>query len=221
MSEKQKKTDLVIIPVKIKTKGLMINESSIPLQDTPIRIDFNHDLSLLENGNILLFELEVLYYLPHDDKPDEKVLGCLVENYFDIPNLQEFRNDDGLLMLPTSSFITIVSLSISHSRAIVATHCLGTIFEKTLIPVVDPIAITKAFIESKKEEKGYPINFKEAEVLKKEDKIQFEKNDDLAPTGNAVKSIEEQLRESREKIKKFEKLSQKLHGEITEGSEKK
>jgi hypothetical protein len=157
MAKENKVEELIIQPLKIKTAGLMINESLIPAAQSPIRIDFNHDFSILENSTTALFQLEVLYFLDTENEAPKRVLGCLVDNYFELPNLNNFRNKDGLLMIPPEAFVIIVSLSISHARAVVATHCLGTIFENTLIPIVDPIQVTHSFIASKKNENGYPI----------------------------------------------------------------
>jgi len=148
------------MPLKIKTTGLMINEELTPDKEELIRIEFKHNFNILENTTIALFELDVMYFISREGEPDKKVFGCLVENYYNLPNLNEFRDSKGLLDFPINDFITIVSLSISHARAIVATHCLGTIFERTLVPIVDPIKATKSFIDAKKQEKGYPISFK-------------------------------------------------------------
>ena len=96
---------------------------------------FNLDL------NILLLNLNISFIASEEEK-DTQFLNAVIQNVFEIPNLKEYINIDNKVILPKDILITLVTLSISHARAIIATHTAGTPLQEMIVPIINPIAAT-------------------------------------------------------------------------------
>jgi hypothetical protein len=84
---------------------------------------------------------------------DFKLLHIRVANGFVIENLVSFwSKESNMINIPEVLFITMLSMSITHTRALLAKNTSGTIFEKFLIPIVNPaeMASQMNILKSKK-----------------------------------------------------------------------
>lgn len=163
---------------RIKSRYFSIDEFNIA-NDAIFKVEFSHVLMVDSAANLIFFDLKVWYSIPQNNTQNRVVLDCLVQNIFEVANIESFKQDDGKIKLPNEILINIVSMAITHTRAVVAINTAGTVFQDTLIPVVDPIEATMAFF------KEIPSHQTQ---LEKEEKLSFE-NIALAPTGNSTKKI--------------------------------
>lgn len=79
-----------------------------------------------------------------DGKPEETVIEISVQNLFKIENLSAFITDNNQLKLPPEAIITLTSLSISHTRALLAKNTSGTAFQDTLLPIMNPVEVAQS-----------------------------------------------------------------------------
>ena len=70
-----------------------------------------------------------------------------MQNVFFIANIRQFLKD-GILNLPSDLLISIVSLSISHTRGLFAQNLAGTAFNDFMLPITNPIDAAKHFFPS-------------------------------------------------------------------------
>ncbi len=126
---------------KIKDFAFTINESLYRGEKEPVSIDFENNISLKKEENQLSLIFGVVYYYP--DTPSNTVLlTAKIENVFLIENLNKFVDAKGDITFPRQMWVTIVSLSVTHARALIAKNCAGTVLQSTLLPIVNPVELT-------------------------------------------------------------------------------
>ncbi|MEO6902445.1 MAG: hypothetical protein ABI315_04735 [Bacteroidia bacterium] len=96
-----------------------------------------------------IFEIQVIYDLK--DSEDIILVHIKVLNEFSIQNIKQFLTKDKKeLKLPDAGLITMLSLSISHTRALLAKSTSGTPFEDNYLPIVNPTEIAKEIFQKNK-----------------------------------------------------------------------
>ncbi|MEO6978427.1 MAG: hypothetical protein ABI113_08610 [Mucilaginibacter sp.] len=178
MEEPTQLTTPLINVKRIKSRYFSIDEFNIA-NDAVFKVEFSHVLMIDSVANLIFFDLKVWYSIPQNENQNRVVLDCLVQNIFEVANIKSFKQDDGMIKLPNEILINIVSMAITHTRAVVAINTAGTVFQDTLIPVVDPVEATMAFF------KEIPNHQTQ---LEKEEKVSFE-DIDLTPTGTSKKKV--------------------------------
>ncbi len=130
---------------KIKDSGFFINERLYKNASTQlIKIDFQQQVTFDIKKNQLSFILRIMFRY-EKSSPDELLLDTQIENVFEITNLKDYVSNRGEVTLPEEIWTTIVSLSISHSRALIARNTAGTFLQDYILPIVNPGEITRAF----------------------------------------------------------------------------
>jgi hypothetical protein len=81
----------------------------------------------------------MLHYI--DSSPNEILIEINVQNLFKVENLKNYITENNQLKLPQEAIITLTSLSISHSRALLAKNTAGTAFQDTLLPIMNPVEV--------------------------------------------------------------------------------
>jgi hypothetical protein len=140
----QKQVNISI--VKIKEIEFFVNESmDVPGSENPV-ITFE----LLPNINMADSIIELLltakFNLPEDEKD---FLRIKTSNMFSIPELSDFFDGEKQLFhLPDNVMITLLSLSVSHTRALLAKNASGTKFADLYLPIINPTEIYKQLFGS-------------------------------------------------------------------------
>ena len=125
-----------------------MNESLFELNKV-VRIQFQHNTNYFSDNNLI--EIKLRIYYSYDQSPNIVLVDFQVQNVFEVINLKQyFINKE--FILPQSSIAILVSLSISHARALMAKNIAGTMYQENILPVVNPMDVAKAF---------YPNMFKE------------------------------------------------------------
>jgi hypothetical protein len=143
---------------RIKMLSFFIDEQNIPLEAI-FQIDFGQTIQFNIENSLLFFNLRV-YYTLANLKPERIVLDSMIQNIFELANIQNHVENENQLRLPNETIVSLVSLSIGHARSLISHYAGGTIFQDTLIPVVNPVAAAIAFFPER--------NFQEPKDLGKE-----------------------------------------------------
>jgi len=87
--------------------------------------------------------VEILITTTFSDKNESKpFLRIKVSNVFLLPEVLSLpQPEKDAFKLPNDLLVTLLSLSISHSRALLAKNVLGTRFQEVYIPIVNPTEV--------------------------------------------------------------------------------
>jgi hypothetical protein len=128
---------------RIKDIVFMINEAPfIGAVQKEVKIEFQQFTAMSIKDSTITLTLRVYYYSP--EAPENILLDLHTQNVFLVSDLESHVVDEKIVF-PEEVWITIVSLSISHSRAILAQRTAGTVYQDTLIPLVNPREIAQVF----------------------------------------------------------------------------
>jgi len=158
MAKSQETKEIGIISVKrIKETHFSVNEKLYKPEILQIKSQLESRLGFNADLNLVMLTLRAFYV--YDEFPNEIVMDITVENVFEVPGLINFIPKDtdvtpDQMNLPTRVLVTIVALSISHTRALLGKNVAGTVMDSTYLPITDPVAASKAFF-------GEKINFEE------------------------------------------------------------
>lgn len=148
----EKKVSLSISIIRVSDQGYFVNED-IPLLDKSdasmdIRFQFNLKIEEEEVG----FNVESLFYLQED--PTQILLSGRVRTDYKVENLKSLKvQGREKIDVPDQAMTTMLSIAISHLRAILARHSSGTRHQNLILPIVNPGEIYKQF----KATTSYPV----------------------------------------------------------------
>ena len=129
---------------RIKEFGFYIHEFLIQDPTVPVQFEMALQLSFTIETNTVYMMVRV--YQHYQDAPADQIIADLqVQNIFEISGLYHFQSGPSQLILPQNLIIGLVSLSVSHTRALMALRTTGTALQEILIPVVNPAEIAKQF----------------------------------------------------------------------------
>lgn len=128
---------------RVKDIYFNINEQLfIPDPTKLIKIELGHRLGFNLLVNQLNFTLRI--YL-HYDGMDEILVDMQVDNVFEIQNMQQYQVENQLIVLPQLLITSIVSMSLSHGRALLQKNTAGTVFQDVVLPVTNASAVAEHF----------------------------------------------------------------------------
>lgn len=139
---------------RIKDVSFYVNERLYiddPLK--MIKVELSQTIGVNVENNSVNFTLRV--FLHYQDSPENILAELYVENIFEVENLKEFVSEKGL-GFPNQLLVSIISMSISHSRALLAKNLHGTVYQTVLIPITNPLEVAQHFFPSMFEEIGKP-----------------------------------------------------------------
>lgn len=129
---------------RIKCISFKINED-IPFQtNPPLMINLSYLIKFNKEKSYIDFVLGINYAY---DNVTEKCLQFDIQNRFSIDNINQYINtdDDTVINLPTNALVSMLSLSVTHARAIIGQHIEGTIYSEGLMPITNTFDLAKQF----------------------------------------------------------------------------
>lgn len=143
MSKENKSEQVVFRITRVKDIAFNVNEKlyrpPTEKKNTKVRIDC--ELSSNPNSPIIIINIIASYY--YEDSVDQEQLASInVQNIFEIPEIKRFFIE-GELMLPPNLIITLVSISISHTRALFTKNIDGTAYNGNTLPLINPEEFAK------------------------------------------------------------------------------
>lgn len=139
-----KKVSLSISIIGIFDQGFFVNEEiSLPdKKDASMDIRFNFTLNIEEEK--MGFNLETIFYRQED--PAQVLLSGRVRTDYKVENLKSLQvQGSENIDVPDQAMITMLSIAISHLRAVLARHASGTKHQDLILPIVNPGEIYKQF----------------------------------------------------------------------------
>ena len=141
----QKRVNIAV--KKIKELEFFINEA-VSLADPPSYIfsfELTVNLDLIENTVEMVLTAIFL-----DENQGNVFMRIKTSNVFLLLELADFHVNEGTeFNIPDNIMVTFLSLSISHTRALLAKNAIGTKFADIYIPIVNPSEILKQLLGKK------------------------------------------------------------------------
>ena len=131
---------------KIKQVSFYINENLFSKNNPqPLTIELNQNFGFSVENNLIVLSILVFYKLPDSNESQPPLVQIEVQNIFEIADLEKFFVDQSYIKLPPKIITSVVGLSISHTRALLSTNILGTVFQDQLLSIMDAETVAKHF----------------------------------------------------------------------------
>jgi len=128
---------------RIKQLSFFVNEALYKLnkaENSEIKLDYR--LGFITENDIVDFTLKISFFY---STSKTIYLESEIQNIFQIKDLKNFVDETGKMKLPDNALISMVSLSISHARAITANNVAGTLLNDIILPIFDGVLVAKQF----------------------------------------------------------------------------
>lgn len=159
--------------MRVKDISFNVNENFLNPQKEPeqIKVSLNAELKTNFEFNVIIIEIFASYH--YEGLPQNHLASITVQNVFNISNLSNY-NIDKRLKLPPNFVITLISLSISHTRALFTKNIDGTAFNGLILPIIDPAVFSKSVFPTFFDGQGL---LQEVEVITAIDKDALQKDE--------------------------------------------
>lgn len=132
---------------KIKEIEFFINEDITLKNPQEFNIRFELTTNIILAENYVEMVLSAIFSAGSDDNVFLKIR---TSNLFIILELSSFHNvENDSFDIPDNALVTLLSLSISHTRALLAKNSIGTKFSELIIPIVNPTEVLKQLFGKK------------------------------------------------------------------------
>jgi hypothetical protein len=136
----------------IKTLSFTVREAMYNANAPEVQYSFNHKVGFNTELNLANFNLQVSY--SYINEPYKIIIDTEVETIFWINDLAKYIPNappvtEKNMNVPSTILISIVSLSISHTRALLYKNLSGTVFGGIMIPILDAIKVSRHFFGNK------------------------------------------------------------------------
>ena len=141
MQHKMEQNQVNIRVKKIKDIGFSINEAVTIEKPDEFALGFELAINLKLEDNTIEMVLTAFF----SDKPQGEVfMNIKTSNVYLLLELADFQKPDKEgFNIPDNLLVTLLSISISHTRALLAKNAIGTKFADLYIPIVNPSEIFK------------------------------------------------------------------------------
>lgn len=129
---------------RIKEFSFLVNES-LAVIDKPVHIQFQHKTSYYGDRDLIDLTLRVFYSYDKKIPPDTILIDLHVQNLFEVKDLIQYQNSNLEYVLPENLIVSMLSVSISHLRALMAKNVAGTPYQQNIVPIVNPVEVAKEF----------------------------------------------------------------------------
>jgi hypothetical protein len=141
--------------IEFQIKGMFVTEFNVKICDEFIKADkeasggFNNytfEISCINKAfiteNLMQIHVHLKVYLDDEKKI---LLGYLsLTNFYFVKDLFKYVDEKTkIFSLPEYFEVSLISISISHSRAILLAKCAGTFLQNAVLPIVDPKIFVK------------------------------------------------------------------------------
>jgi hypothetical protein len=127
---------------RIRELAFSLNEDLFKPDEKEVIVNYLNKLGHNDAG-FVNFRLRAAFV--YKNFPDEELFSIEVQNIFEVRDLNKFIDKDKKLLLPGWFLITLVNMSVGHTRAILAKQTAGSIFSDKLLPVVNSTKMATAF----------------------------------------------------------------------------
>ena len=108
-----------------------------------INFQIGLQLSFTADVNVVFLLSRIFCHL--NDSPDEILSEIQVQNIFEIAELKRFQTGPAELVLPEQLIMSMVGVSISHARALMAKNIIGTPLQENNLGLVNSYELARHF----------------------------------------------------------------------------
>ena len=156
---KQEEIEITYGIRRIKDIYFQVNEFLLDKENPSkkLKIELNQNFSVNNEHNLVNCTIGI--YFHYQDTPQNIILAEIkVENVYFVNSLKDITNkNERGDYLPPQLIVSLLGLSISHSRALFSKNLAGTAFQNVFLPISNPLHIAKHF---------FPEEFKDFEIVK-------------------------------------------------------
>ena len=136
---------------RIKEVSFLIDEISIGAgANRSIKMEIGQKLGFAFPVNFIELTISIYYYF-EDTVPHKKLCEIVVQNIFEVASLVDYKIGDNEIRLPKETISIAFSAAISHTRALLSTHLMGTSLELPFL--IDSSEVARHFYPKMFEEK--------------------------------------------------------------------
>jgi hypothetical protein len=137
-------TPLGLRVASVQTLALYLNDEvkDPAYEDSTLNLGLKF-MSDIENETCS-FTVEASFHAK--DEPSVLLVSGKVRTEYKVENLKALEVDNEV-SIPDNAMITMLSIAISHLRAILAQHTSGTNFSNIILPIVNPAEIYTNFLQ--------------------------------------------------------------------------
>lgn len=146
-SNTKEDTQITFSVYRVKEMASALNENNYNPELVDYKINYRHHLTYSPVGFVNFSIYVTYFYIGHEEKP---LFLIEVQNVFSVEGIGRFIDSERRLDLPIEFLTTIVALSISHTRALLAARTSGTVFQEIVLPVVNPREMAETFFNKEK-----------------------------------------------------------------------
>jgi hypothetical protein len=131
---------------RVKLLSFGIDESAeLPDADDLI-VNMEKDFSFSEKDNTVVLLLNITFL---SETTERMLMNGIVQNVFTIKDLKRFVDpgNPAVVKLPENILSMLLSISVSHSRALMAQSAMGTALQDVYIPLVNPDQMAKELFD--------------------------------------------------------------------------
>lgn len=142
--------------IGIKELGFQINENNIFSHKDSLNVNFGFDYQINSKEGTINFGVKVSFT---DSEEQKEFFSGKVQTLFKV-DVRGKKNKDNRYVIDYDDqmLITMLSLSISHARGILARSVSGTIHQNLIIPVVNPTYLFNEVVKKDLESIGKKLN---------------------------------------------------------------
>jgi hypothetical protein len=124
---------------KVRQVHLTINERFYNNQENAkVILGMSQTTATSVENNLLDFTLFIFLHYEGTPVPEGILADIKVQNIFHIPDIHRLKGEDGTF-IPDAILIPVVSMAISHTRALFCQALAGTVYDGIIIPITNPI----------------------------------------------------------------------------------
>jgi hypothetical protein len=128
---------------RVKDITFSVNELLfVPDLTKEIKIKLNQRHGANTERNLVDFTIHIFL---HYDNSEDVLAGVEVQNIFEVSNLKDFAKPEQL-ELPVDIWVSIISMAITHGRALFAKNLAGTVYQDIILPILNPYDVAKHFL---------------------------------------------------------------------------
>ncbi|MBI5540312.1 MAG: hypothetical protein HY951_09665 [Bacteroidia bacterium] len=141
-----KPKEILVGITKIKDVEFFIDEQVDLNDSTQITLGFELKTNINPIENTVELLLAAIYSLQSENKV---IMKIRTSNIFLIPELATLKKEENVFDIPDDILTTMLSLSITHTRALLAKNAVGTKFADLILPIVNPTDMFKQLFAKK------------------------------------------------------------------------
>lgn len=130
---------------RIKDFAFEINESIIVDRNNNSRVTFDNGLAFSADTNQIDFIIDVKFFVS-DASTDAFLRGKVLTSFY-VENLARFIDEESNnLTMPQPVLVMMLSMALTHARALIAKGAMGSRFNDIYMPIVNPSEVLAAMV---------------------------------------------------------------------------